>query len=328
MVEKKVRANISEEIALKRKKFTLGSGWGVFLVFVAECIILSILSPYFLKVSNIFNVLKSISFIGITSIGMTMLIITGAFDLSVGSVAGLGGMVTAALITKVGVNPVLSLLTGIATGIFIGFFMATLVNKLGINAFIVTLGMLSIARGFTYLIAKGSNIFIKSKGILFLGQGYLGKVPVPVILMAILVVIGSLFLRFTVFGRYIYAVGGNERAARLAGIQVNKIRLIVFMICSSLAAFSGIVVAGMLGSAEMTAGTGLELDVIAAVIIGGTSLSGGKGTVVGSLIGAAIMGVLRNGFVLLGIPYEVQVISIGVVIILAVVFDSLKSKRR
>ncbi len=328
MVEKKVRTDISEELVLKKKKFALGSGWGVFLVLVVECIILSILSPYFLKVSNIFNVLKSISFIGITSIGMTMLIITGAFDLSVGSVAGLGGMVTAALITKAGVNPVFSLLIGIATGIFIGFFMATLVNKLGINAFIVTLGMLSIARGFTYLIAKGSNIFIKSKGILFLGQGYLGKVPVPVILMAIFVVIGSLFLRFTVFGRYIYAVGGNERAARLAGIQVNKIRLIVFMICSSLAAFSGIVVAGMLGSAEMTAGTGLELDVIAAVIIGGTSLSGGKGTVIGSLIGAAIMGVLRNGFVLLGIPYEVQVISIGVVIILAVVFDSLKTRRR
>jgi ribose transport system permease protein len=216
----------------------------------------------------------------------------------------------------------------LSVGAFSGFFISVIVNKLKINSFIVTLGMLSVLRGFTYLISEGSNIFINSDAIIFLGQGYVGKVPFSVILMLIIVIIGAFFLRFTVLGRQIYAIGGNERAARLAGIQVDSVRMIVFMIIGVLASFAGIVAAGTLGSAEMTAGTGLELDVIAAVIIGGASLKGGKGYVVGSLVGAAIMGVLRNGFILLGLQYEAQVISIGLVIILAVVMDSLRSGKR
>jgi ribose transport system permease protein len=146
--------------------------------------------------------------------------------------------------------------------------------------------------------------------------------------MIFFIIVGTLFLRYSVLGRQICAIGGNERAARLAGIQVNRVRMFVFMVTSILASFAGIIASGFLGSAEMTAGTGLELDVIAAVIIGGASLSGGKGSIVGSLVGAAIMGILRNGFVLLGLRYEAQIISIGVVIILAVVMDSLRSAKK
>jgi ribose transport system permease protein len=303
------------------------SGWGVYAAFAVECLILGLLSPYFLTAKNLFNVMKSITFTGVTAVGQTMLIISGGLDLSVGSMIGLGGMVPAALMTRLGVNPAVAVLAGLAVGAFSGFFISIIVTHLKINSFIVTLGMLSILRGFTYLISKGSNIFIRPKAILFLGQGYLGTVPFPVIVMIFFVIIGTVFLRYTVLGRQIYAVGGNERAARLAGVQVNKVRLFVFMTTSILSAFAGLISSGFLGSAEMTAGTGLELDVIAAVIIGGASLSGGKGTIVGSLVGAAIMGVLRNGFVLVGLRYEAQIISIGVVIILAVVMDSLRSAK-
>ncbi len=318
---------MSTEIA-RRRRVDIGVGWGVILAFVLECVLLTILSPFFLSAANLFNVLKSFSFTGIIAVGMTMLIVVGALDLSVGSVMGLGGMVAAALMARVGIHPVIAALAGIAVGSVIGYVTSILVNKLKINSFIVTLAMLSVARGFTYMISKGSNIFIRSKGVMFLGQGYVSVVPFPVIIMLVLVVLGSIFMSLTVVGRQIYAIGGNERAARLAGIQVHRVRSLVFIITSTLAAFAGVVASGMLGSAEMVAGTGLELDVIAAVIIGGASLSGGKGTIVGSLIGAAIMGVLRNGFILLGLPYEAQIISIGLVIILAVIIDSLRSGKR
>jgi len=304
------------------------SGWGVYAALAGECLLLSFLSPYFLSAHNLFNVLKSITFTGITSVGMTMLIISGGLDLSVGSMIGLGGMVPAALMTRLGVHPLLAVTAGLGMGAFSGFFISVIVTKLKINSFIVTLGMLSIARGYTYLISKGSNIFIKPKAILFLGQGYVGPVPCSVVVMIFFIIVGTLFLRYSVLGRQICAIGGNERAARLAGIQVNRVRMFVFMATSTLASFAGIIASGFLGSAEMTAGTGLELDVIAAVIIGGASLSGGKGSIVGSLVGAAIMGILRNGFVLLGLRYEAQIISIGIVIILAVVMDSLRSAKK
>lgn len=306
----------------------IGFNLGVLIALIIECLIMSLLSPYFLTSNNIFNILRSISVTGIVSVGMTMLIISGGLDLSVGSMVGLGGMISAALMTKLGFNPLISVIIGIGAGVFVGFLISIIVTKLKINSFIVTLGMLSVLRGFTYLIARGSNIFIRSDAVNFLGMGYIGKIPFSPILMVIIVIIGILFLRYTVTGRQIFAIGGNERAARLAGIQVNKIRIIVFIITSSLAAFAGLIAAGMLKSAEMLAGTGLELDVIAAVIIGGASLTGGKGSIIGSIIGAAIMGVLRNGFILLGLPYEVQIISIGVVIILAVVIDSIRGSKQ
>jgi ribose transport system permease protein len=305
----------------------LNVGWGVVAALAVEIILMSILSPYFLKVQNLFNVFKSISFIGIVSVGMTMVIIVGGLDLSVGSMVGLGGMITAGLITKGGFHPLLAVFIGLSSGAAIGYIISLFVNKLHINAIIVTLAMLSILKGFTYMISKGSNIFVKTGGIKYLGQGYVGPIPFPVIIMIVIIALGALFLRFTVIGRQIYATGGNERAAKLAGIKVQRIRSLVFILTSTLAAFSGIVMTGMLGSAEISAGNGLELDVIAAVIIGGTSLKGGKGTIIGSLIGAAIMGILKNGFILLGFSFEMQIISIGLVIILAVVIDSLRTAR-
>jgi ribose transport system permease protein len=298
---------------------------GIIITLIIECIILTVLSPYFLTAKNILNVLRSISINAIVAVGMTMVLISGGLDLSVGSVIGLGGMATAFFLAK-GLTLPLSLIIGIGFGTIIGYAISLLVTKLNINSFIVTLGFLSVARGIVYLFSTGANIRVTNEVLIFLGQGRLGLVPVPVIIMILIVIIGVLFLRFSVTGRYIYAVGGNERAARLSGINVERIRVLVFIITSSLAAFAGIITIGKLGSAEVIGGQGAEIDIIAAVIIGGTSLAGGKGSIVGSIIGAAIVGVLRNGFVLLGLPIAAQIIGIGLVIILSVTIDSIRNK--
>ena len=190
----------------------------------------------------------------------------------------------------------------------LGLTNGLIITRLKVNPFITTLGMLSIARGLAYLLASGlqgtvaSNIPFNDPMLAFLGNGYIGPVPFPVIEMFTLVIIFSLFLRYTVLGRQIYAVGSNEQAARLSGVPVNLVKIFVYTITGMLAAFSGIITAGLLGTSATNAGTGMELDVIAAVVIGGASLAGGEGTIIGSIIGAAIMAVLRNAFVLLQFP--------------------------
>jgi len=300
---------------------------GIVITLVIECIILSVLSPYFLTSRNLLNVMRSISITGIVAVGMTMVLISGGLDLSVGSVIGLGGVVTAFLITHLGISMPLAIILGICSGSLIGLSIGLLVTKLNINSFIVTLGFLSVCRGIVYIFSTGANIKVTDPLILWLGQGRVGSVPVPAILMIVIVILGSLFLKYTVIGRFIYAVGGNERSARLSGVNVERIRKFVFILTSSLAAFSGIIMIGKLGTAEVIGGTGAEIDIIAAVIIGGTSLSGGKGSAVGSIIGAAIIGVLRNGFILLGLPIAAQTIGIGLVVILSVSIDSIRTKR-
>ena len=194
--------------------------------------------------------------------------------------------------------------------------------------------MLSIARGLAYLLASGlqgtvaSNVPMRDEAVNFLGSGYVGPVPVPVIEMIVLVIVFSLFLRSTVLGRQIYAVGSNEQGARLSGVPVNLVKLFVYTVTGALAALAGIMTAGLLETSATNAGTGSELDVIAAVVIGGASLAGGEGTIIGSIIGAAIMAVLRNAFVLLQFPIYMQTISIGVVIILAVALDQIRRRSR
>jgi ribose transport system permease protein len=300
---------------------------GIIITLIVECLILSLLSPYFLTTRNLLNVMRSISITGIVAAGMTMVLISGGLDLSVGSVIGLGGIVTAFCFTKLGWSLPLALVLGLGSGAVIGLSISLLVTKLNINSFIVTLGFLSVCRGIVYVFSTGANIRVENKLILWLGQGRIGTVPVPAVLMIIVVIISTLFLKYTVTGRFIYAVGGNERSARLSGINVERIRMFVFILTSSLAAFSGIILIGKLGTAEVIGGTGAEIDIIAAVIIGGTSLAGGRGTIIGSIIGAAIIGVLKNGFILLGLPIAAQTIGIGLVVILSVTIDSLRTKK-
>ena len=308
--------------------------FGVFLALVALLIVMRFLTPYFWKTDNVFNVLRGMSTIGIMAIGETMIIITGGIDLSVGSVLAASAMLTARLMYMGVVSPWVAVLIGIGFGTLLGAINGLIITRVKVTPFIATLGMLSIARGLAYLLASGlqgtvaSNVPMRDEAVNFLGSGYVGPVPVPVIEMIVLVIIFSLFLRSTVLGRQIYAVGSNEQGARLSGVPVNLVKLFVYTVTGALAALAGIMTAGLLETSATNAGTGSELDVIAAVVIGGASLAGGEGTIIGSIIGAAIMAVLRNAFVLLQFPIYMQTISIGVVIILAVALDQIRRRSR
>lgn len=305
----------------------------VFFGLICLIILMSIASPYFLTSDNLFNVLRGMSTIGIMAIGQTMVIITGGIDLSVGSLMAASSMLTARLLTVNNEGAFIAICCGLLFGLLLGTVSGLIITKFRINPFITTLGMLSIGRGLTYLLATGikggvaSNIAVQNKIIIFLGSGYLGPVPFPVVLLILLVILATLFLKRTVPGRYIYAVGSNERSARLSGVPVNKVRIFVYAITGFFCALAGIIVAGRLSTAATNIGVGNELDVIAAVVIGGASLQGGEGTVTGAIIGATIMAIVRNAFVLLHIPNHFQTITIGVVIILAVGLDQLMNRK-
>lgn len=293
---------------------------------VVLCVVLSFASPYFFTLRNIFNVLQGMATIGIMAIGMTMVLVAGGLDLSVGSILAVGGVLTARLMTYDGVNPWLAVVCGLAAGLAFGAVNGLLVTRAGLVPFIATLGTLSVGRGLAFLLATGaggvaSNVPMRDPGVSFLGSGYLGPVPVPVVLMVVLVAVAALFLGNTVLGRQIYAVGSNARAARLSGIAVGRVQLFTYVATGGLCALAGVVSAGLLSTASTNLGSGVELDVIAAAVIGGTSLQGGEGSVVGSLLGAAIMAVVRNAFVLLGLPLHFQTMIIGAVILLAVGLD-------
>ena len=307
---------------------------GVLLALIALLIAMRFLSPYFWKPTNIFNVLRGMSTIGIMAIGQTMIIVTGGIDLSVGSVLAASSMLTARLMFLEVVPPWIAVALGLGFGTLLGLTNGLIITKLKVNPFITTLGMLSIARGLTYLLASGlkgtvaSNVPMRDEAVNYLGGGYVGPVPVPVIEMIVLVIAFSLFLKYTVLGRQIYAVGSNEQAARLSGVPVTMVKIFVYSITGTLCALAGIMTAGLLATSATNAGVGIELSVIAAVVIGGASLQGGEGTIIGAVIGAAIIAVLRNAFILLHFPIYMQTITIGVVIILAVATDQLRHRNR
>lgn len=299
---------------------------GTLAALIILCVALSLASPYFFTLRNIFNVLQGMSTIGIMAIGATMVLVAGGLDLSVGSVMALGAVVTARLMTYDGVNPWLAAVAGIVVGLAFGWLNGLLVTRAHIVPFIVTLGTLSVGRGLAYLFATGqtgvaSNVPMRDAGVGFLGAGYIGPVPMPVIIMLALVVAAATFLGSTVLGREIYAVGSNLRAAHLCGINVDGVQRFTYIAAGGLSALAGIISAGLLSTASTNLGAGVELDVIAAAVIGGTSLSGGEGSVVGTVLGAGIMAVVRNAFVLLGMPLHLQTMIIGLVILLAVGLD-------
>jgi len=306
------------------KKFLARREASVFIALLVLCVLLSFLSPYFLKQCNIFSVLRQISAISIMAVGEALVIITGGIDLSVGSLLGLLGVLTA-VFASWNIPPVFVFLLIILCGVLFGSINGLLVTKANITPFIVTLGTMSVARGLSLLITGGMPMHIDS-GINFLGDSYLGPIPFSVVIMLLITAAGIIFTTRTLPGRNIYAVGNNDRSAELSGIRVHRVKIMVYAITGALCALAGIIVSGTLNSADPNSGKGYEMDVIAAVILGGTSMSGGEGSIQGVLIGAALMGVLRNAFVLLGISAYLQIVTSGLVIIGAVAFDSLKNK--
>jgi ribose transport system permease protein len=294
-------------------------------------IVLSLVSDRFLTVDNGLNVLRQISINLCLSIGMTMVILSGGIDLSVGSVLALSGAVAAGLLKKglplfgsgymIEFTPFGAIVAGILTGMILGWHNALVITRFRVPPFVATLGMLSIARGLTMLWTGGFPITDLGPEFGFIGTGYWLGVPMPVWISGALVAIFVVVTRRTRFGRYLYAVGGNERAATLSGLNVNRVKSFVYLLSGGLAAVGGLMETARADAATPNAGIGDELDSIAAVVIGGTSLSGGRGSIFGTVLGCLIIGVLNNGLVLLNVSPYWQLVIKGYVILLAVAID-------
>lgn len=301
--------------------------FGVALILIVLSLVLTIATDKFLTQSNLFSVMRAFSYIAIIAIGEAMIIISGGVDLSVGSIYGFSGLIGAMAMSTWGLPIPVAIIVGLAIGALIGLVNAMLITKVGMPPFIVTLGMLSVVRGLSYAVTSGYPVRTLP-AFNALGQGYIGPIPLPVVYLAILVAVFSFFLKKSVLGRRIYAIGGNEQASQISGIRVNRVKTIVYVLAGALAAFAGLTATARLGVAQSTAGMGYELDVVAAVIIGGASLSGGSGTIIGAILGAAIMGVLRNGLVLLNVSAYWQQTVIGIVIITAIAADQWRQNAR
>ena len=309
------------------QKIYHSSVFGILSILIVMCVILTILTDKFLTASNLLSVTRQFSFIAFMAIGECLVIITGGIDLSVGSVFAFSGVVSGIAMRMWGVDPVLAMIMGLIAGTVFGLINGLFITLVDLPPFISTLGMMSVARGLSYGITGGFPIPIDSTVFKFIGQGYAGPIPIPIILLAVVGVIFSLFLLKTVIGRHIYAIGGNEEAARVSGINVKRVKIAVYSLSGLMAGLAGIATASRLGVAQSTAGLGNELDAIAAVIIGGASVSGGVGTVFGAILGAAIMGVLKNALVLLSVTAYWQQTVIGCVVLLAVSIDHLRYRK-
>ena len=290
--------------------------------------------PNFLKKENLLNILKQISVVAIIAIGMTMIIITAGIDLSVGSLIAFSGVITALVIQSVGggspttAHLFLGAFSGIIACGLIGMFTGGMVTAFGIPAFIVTLGVMFVARGMSFILADSDPVLVANPDFGWLGRGELLGLPNTVLLMALLFILAHLLMTRTSVGRYIYAVGGNPEAARLSGVPVKWVLVFVYTLCGVLAGLGGVMEASLHVTGDPKAGNMLELQVIAAVVVGGTSLAGGQGRIFGTLVGALIIGVIRNGMNLTGVEAHMQSVVYGVVILIAVLVDRLKAKIR
>jgi inositol transport system permease protein len=298
--------------------------------------------PRFLTPLNLFNILRQVSIYGLLAIGMTFVILTAGIDLSIGSLVALAGLVAAA-VSKGGLSNrftvgagqeaagygwFLAALAAIGVGLAGGFLQGLAITRLKVPPFVVTLGGMSVFRGAALLFAAGGPISGFEPNFVWIGQGRIGEVPVPVVIFLTFAVLAHIALRYTRYGRQIYAVGGNPEAARLSGLNVRAVTTSVYVIMGFFAGLGAFVLAARLNSAEAVAGTGYELTVIASVVIGGTSLFGGLGTIFGTVIGTILIGVLLNGLVLMNVSAYVQQIIIGIIIVLAVAFDTFAKSRQ
>jgi ribose transport system permease protein len=297
----------------------------ILLALLVIMVAIAVVAPNFVAGSNLHQVSRQISFVAIVALGELFVILHGGIDLSVGSIMGLAGMV-AAYCMKAGIDPVLSVLIGTGAGVAMGAINGALIAFVRIAPFIVTLGMLSFASGLVLGVTKGWPVTKMPESFLPIAQGSLLGVPIPVWIMFVLAAVAHTVLTYTAFGRRIYALGGNEQATFLSGINVRRIKFSLYLISAGCASIAGIILLARFNSAQPDTGKGWELNAIAAVVIGGASLSGGSGTVLGVLIGACIMGVIQNGLVLMKISSYWHTAIIGVIIVLAAVLDRVKRR--
>lgn len=297
------------------------------VVLIGLSVTMAMLSPYFLSVNNFLNILLATSTIGILAIAATFVIGSGGLDLSLGSVMGLSGVVGAYVSVNLGMPAALGVLGCIAAGALAGFVNGQLVTRAFVPAFIVTLGMLGLARGLGLVISDGRVIYGLPSELVYLGQGRPFGIPMPVIIFIVTALVTHYILAFTRFGRYTLAIGDNENAARTAGIKVERHRLILYTLSGGLAGLAGMLFMARINSGDPTAGITYELTAITAAIIGGTNLFGGRGSILGTMIGALIMGVLQNGLNLLAVQSYYQQMAIGAVLIFAVFIDQYQLRK-
>jgi ribose/xylose/arabinose/galactoside ABC-type transport system permease subunit len=301
--------------------------YGILLALVLLCVLLALLTPRFLTVANLTIIVTQVSINALLAFGVTFVILTGGIDLSLGSMVAVTGVV-AATFAHPGTYPLL-VPVGLAllAGVLFGALNGLVITRSRVAPFIVTLGTMTIGRGLALILSKGRPISNLSDSFNYIGGGYLFGVPFPIVILLVAFGICSLILNKTVLGRYIYAIGGNESAARASGIQVSRVKLWVYTISGLLAAVAGIVLTSRITTGQPNAGVGFELSAIAAAIIGGTSTSGGSGTIAGTLIGALLIGVISNGLDLLNVSSYYQQVVMGTIIIGAVVLDGLNRRR-
>ena len=315
------------------------SKYGIFLIFAVMVVAASIMSPAFLSSINLINIVRQMSVVGLIALGVTGVIVSAGIDLSSGSVVGLTAVVAASLAQDpeystpfypgVHVPLIVAVLAACAVGALVGLINGSLVAKTRIPPFIATLGTFTAIRGLALLYTGGRPISDLTDSYNFIGQGAVFGVPVPIIILVIMAVITHILYAHTKFGKYIYAIGGNEQAARVSGIDAEKYKMLIYVYASFLAGLAGVVVSSRIGSGQPGLGVGYELDAIAAAVIGGTSLSaGGIGTVAGTIVGALIIGVLNNILDLMNVSAYWQQIIKGCIIVGAVILDQLKQRRR
>ncbi|MEM5402194.1 MULTISPECIES: ABC transporter permease [Paraburkholderia] len=295
---------------------------GPFVALLIISVALSIVSRDFLTLDNLLNVMRQASINALIAFGMTLVILLGGIDLSAGSVLALSSVIIATLLSA-GTPAIVATLAGLVAGGLMGFANGLVISKGKVAPFIATLGSMTVLRGLALVVSNGSPISsFNSDFFSLLGGGYVARlVPIPVVLMLVMFGVFWVLLRKTVFGRHIYATGGNAESAQLSGVKVDRIQLWVYTIAGVMSALAGVVLTSRLNSAQPTAGTGYELDAIAAVVLGGTSLTGGRGWIFGTLVGALLIGVLNNGLNLLDVSSFYQQVIKGIVILLAVLID-------
>lgn len=324
----------SESVVERGKKIEIVGffeKYGVLLFLVALIVIFTLYNPMFLSARNIKNILTEVSIYGIIGVGMTYVILTGGIDLAVGSLLAFAAISGAFLMQALGgdffMGWLVAMLAACAVGTMAGYLHGRVVTRFGVPAFIVTLGGLTVWRGATLIVNDGAPVSGFNEAFRWWGRGDVLGVPVPVLVFLVVALVGYIALRYTRYGRQVYAVGGNPEAARLSGLSVQSVVLSVYVITGFLAGLAGFLLSARLGSAEAVAGTGYELRIIASVVIGGTSLFGGLGGVGGTIVGALLIGVLINGLVIMNVSAYYQQVVIGIIIVLAVGFDTYAKSR-
>lgn len=310
------------------KKFDFKTFFGkyaIYFVLLIEIILFSILSPHFLSIRNLTNVLRQVSIVGIMAVGMTFVILTGGIDLSVGGVTACVGVICAKLMLS-GLHPVFAILISLLFAAVVGIINAFFSHEFKLNPMIVTLATLQILKGISYIITGAIPVYGFTSDFKVIGQGYIGPIPIPIIIMIALYALAYIVLKYTKFGQSIYGIGGNEEACRLTGIDIRKRKYLAYIICSVITAIAGIVLLSRVNTAQPSAGFGYEMDVITGAVLGGISMSGGEGKITGVFAGVLVMAILSNGMLMMDVSEYWQWVTKGLVMLAAISYDRILKK--